>query len=117
MNRCRFTPRVRRSCRGPPEKRLRSRSPLDRHRAPLPAGYFNQSLNKDGWQQENYVDLNINNLPLQPVLDASGEPLLIRIDTPERPSQCAGLAGSGWAGFACFCSIPMSIVIQPRIAN
>src|SRR5271157_5160593 len=44
-------------------------------------GYFNQSLNKDGWQQENYVNLNINNLPLRPLLDASGEPLLIRIDT------------------------------------
>ncbi|MGC9975274.1 MAG: alpha-glucan family phosphorylase [Syntrophales bacterium] len=44
-------------------------------------GYFNQSLNNDGWQQENYVNLNTNNLPLQPVLDSSGEPLLIRIET------------------------------------
>ena len=48
-------------------------------------GYFNQSLNKDGWQEENYVNLNINNLPLQPVLDASGQPLLIRIDTRSGP--------------------------------
>ncbi len=48
-------------------------------------GYFNQSLNKDGWQQENYVNLNINNLPLQPVLASSGEPLLIRIDTRSSP--------------------------------
>ena len=44
-------------------------------------GYFNQSLNKDGWQQENYVNLNTSNLPLQPLLAANGEPLLIRIDT------------------------------------
>ncbi len=44
-------------------------------------GYFNQSLNKEGWQQEHYVDLNINNLPLQPLLDSNGKPLLISIDT------------------------------------
>jgi starch phosphorylase len=44
-------------------------------------GYFSQRLNKDGWQEENYVDLDINKLPLQPVTDSSGQPLIVRIET------------------------------------
>jgi starch phosphorylase len=44
-------------------------------------GYFSQRLNKDGWQEENYVDLDINKLPLQPVTDPSGQPLIVRIET------------------------------------
>jgi len=44
-------------------------------------GYFSQRLNKDGWQEENYVDLDINNLPLQAVTDSSGQPLVVRIET------------------------------------
>ena len=44
-------------------------------------GYFSQRLNKDGWQEEDYVDLNIKNLPLIGVEDANGQPLVVRIDT------------------------------------
>ncbi|MBN1664525.1 MAG: alpha-glucan family phosphorylase [Deltaproteobacteria bacterium] len=44
-------------------------------------GYFNQRLNEDGWQEEDYTDLDINNLPLLPVKDASGQPLIVRVDT------------------------------------
>jgi starch phosphorylase len=44
-------------------------------------GYFSQRLNNDGWQEENYVDLDINKLPLQPVTDSSGQPLIVRIET------------------------------------
>jgi glycogen phosphorylase len=48
-------------------------------------GYFTQRLNKDGWQEENYGNLDVNNLPLQPILDETGEPLLIRIETRTNP--------------------------------
>ena len=44
-------------------------------------GYFSQRLNKDGWQEENYVDLDIKNLPLETVTDSSGQPLVVRIET------------------------------------
>jgi starch phosphorylase len=44
-------------------------------------GYFSQRLSKDGWQEENYVNLDINNLPLKTVLDSSGQPLVLRIET------------------------------------
>jgi starch phosphorylase len=44
-------------------------------------GYFSQRLDKDGWQEEDYVNLDINNLPLQAVTDSDGQPLIVRIDS------------------------------------
>ena len=37
-------------------------------------GYFQQAINQDNWQTEYYTLLNPKNLPLEPVLDAKGEP-------------------------------------------
>ena len=44
-------------------------------------GYFCQCLNKDGWQEESYVELDVKNLPLQSVTEPGGGPLLVRMDT------------------------------------
>jgi starch phosphorylase len=44
-------------------------------------GYFRQSLNADGWQQETYLDNNPDMLPIEPALDPSGEPIRVSIDT------------------------------------
>jgi starch phosphorylase len=44
-------------------------------------GYFCQRLNKHGWQEEDYVNLDANELPLQAITDANGQPLIIRVDT------------------------------------
>jgi starch phosphorylase len=38
-------------------------------------------LNKDGWQEEDYRDLDINTLPLQTVTEPNGQPLVVRVDT------------------------------------
>ncbi len=38
-------------------------------------GYFMQAINQDNWQTEFYSLLNPKNLPIEPVLDARGEPL------------------------------------------
>ncbi|HTY21991.1 MAG TPA: alpha-glucan family phosphorylase [Desulfomonilaceae bacterium] len=35
-------------------------------------GYFKQYLNIDGWQQESYPDNDFYNLPVSPVMDATG---------------------------------------------
>lgn len=48
-------------------------------------GYFTQRLSLDGWQEEDYVDLNLNDQALKPLLDASGQPVIIRIDTKKDP--------------------------------
>ena len=44
-------------------------------------GYFCQRLNKDGWQQEDYVNLDIKNLPLQKVMLSSGQPLIVQMES------------------------------------
>lgn len=44
-------------------------------------GYFDQRLNKHGWQEEDYVNLDTNMLPLQQVTETDGRPLVIRVDT------------------------------------
>ena len=38
-------------------------------------GYFMQAINDENWQTEYYSMLNPKNLPMEPVLDAKGEPL------------------------------------------
>ena len=43
-------------------------------------GYFEQLISPNGWQEEHYPSLNRNNLPLEPVLDNQGKPLLLWIE-------------------------------------
>src|ERR1051326_6482991 len=43
-------------------------------------GYFQQSVNQDNWQSEYYTRLNPKNLPIEPVLDAKGEPLVCAVE-------------------------------------
>lgn len=47
-------------------------------------GYFNQRINREGWQETTYTELNINELPIKPVYTDSGEELVINIDFPGR---------------------------------
>jgi glycogen phosphorylase len=48
-------------------------------------GYFRQHLNKDGWQEEEYLDTDITQLPLQIAIGQNGEPILIEIATRNGP--------------------------------
>jgi starch phosphorylase len=43
-------------------------------------GYFQQQINQDNWQVEYYTLLNPQNLPLEPVLDAKGQPLVCAVE-------------------------------------
>jgi starch phosphorylase len=43
-------------------------------------GYFQQSINQDNWQTEHYTLLNPRDLPMEPVLDSKGEPLVCVVD-------------------------------------
>jgi len=42
-------------------------------------GYFQQAINHDNWQVDYYTLLNPRNLPIEPVLDAHGEPLVCSV--------------------------------------
>jgi glycogen phosphorylase len=48
------------------------------------AGYFKQSLNAEGWQQERYPPLDPHGLPLTLLTDADGAPLQVRVELPGR---------------------------------
>jgi starch phosphorylase len=43
-------------------------------------GYFQQAVNQENWQTEYYTLLNPRNLPIEPVLDARGEPLVCSVE-------------------------------------
>jgi starch phosphorylase len=44
-------------------------------------GYFRQRLDKDGWQQEEYIDSDITQLPIQIAIGQNGEPVVVQVAT------------------------------------
>jgi len=44
-------------------------------------GYFRQHLDQSGWQCEEYLQTDVNQLPMQPAIGSNGEPVVIEIET------------------------------------
>ncbi len=44
-------------------------------------GYFLQRLDENGWQREEYLETDINQLPMEPAIGANGEPVVVEIAT------------------------------------
>ena len=44
-------------------------------------GYFRQYLDMNGWQQEEYIHTDVNQLPMEPAIGKNGEPVRIEIET------------------------------------
>ena len=44
-------------------------------------GYFRQRLDLAGWQQEEYLETDVNQLPMDPAIGADGKPVLVQIET------------------------------------
>jgi glycogen phosphorylase len=44
-------------------------------------GYFKQHLDDEGWQQEEYLDTKVENLPMEPARDPKGRPITVEIET------------------------------------
>jgi starch phosphorylase len=44
-------------------------------------GYFRQHLDLSGWQQEEYLRTDVNQLPMQPAIGTNGEPVVVEIET------------------------------------
>ena len=67
-------------------------------------GYFRQTLDANGWQQEHYLNANPDLLPIEQVLGPDGKPLDGR-DRDARAASCRpGSGGSRSAGRRCCCS-------------
>jgi starch phosphorylase len=44
-------------------------------------GYFRQWLDQSGWQQEEYLPTDVNQLPMTPAIGPKGEPVTVHIQT------------------------------------
>jgi starch phosphorylase len=44
-------------------------------------GYFRQRLDNNNWQQEEYLQTDVNQLPMEPAIGIKGEPLMVEITT------------------------------------
>jgi starch phosphorylase len=44
-------------------------------------GYFLQRLDQTGWQREEYLQTDVNQLPMQPAIGVNGEPVVVEIAT------------------------------------
>ena len=53
--------------------------------------YFRQRLDNEGYQQEDYIDVDRRLLPMQPATDAAGQPVVVTIDT-----RSASIAARVW---------------------
>ncbi len=47
-------------------------------------GYFTQIISEDGWQEDNYVKLNFDELPVIPLLDGEDQPLTVEVELAGR---------------------------------
>src|SRR5579864_2687171 len=44
-------------------------------------GYFRQWLDSNGWQQEEYLSTDVNQLPMELAISANNEPVMVQIET------------------------------------
>jgi starch phosphorylase len=44
-------------------------------------GYFRQRLDRNGWQQEEYLETDVNELPMELAIGANGEPVTVQTET------------------------------------
>ncbi len=44
-------------------------------------GYFSQTIDENGWQQETYTEVDPGTMPLAPVVDSDGKEIVISVET------------------------------------
>ena len=79
-------------------------------------GYFRQRLDRDGWQHEDYIDVDSRLLPIRPALSTTA----CRSRSRSRPAPARSPRASGScrsAATRCCCSIRTSRATSPRIAS
>ena len=48
-------------------------------------GYFRQLLDRNGWQQEEYLETDVNQLPMELAIGRNGQPVLVQIESRTGP--------------------------------
>ena len=59
-------------------------------------GYFRQRLDRNGWQQEEYLETDVTQLPLEAAIGKNGRPVVVQIETRSGVNSCQSLAGGSW---------------------
>jgi starch phosphorylase len=54
-------------------------------------GYFRQQLDRGGWQQEEYLQTDTSQLPMEPAIGRNGQPVIVKIAT-----RSGGLRAKVW---------------------
>ena len=80
-------------------------------------GYFRQYLDKKGWQQEEYLHTDVNQLPMELAIGKNGEPVRGGNPNPRRLHPRQGLASQGRRVAPFCCSTPTWPAMRPRIWN
>jgi len=44
-------------------------------------GYFRQRLDREGWQHEEYLETDVNQLPMEAAIGKNGRPVVVQVDT------------------------------------
>ncbi len=44
-------------------------------------GYFRQRLDRDGWQREEYLETDVNQLPMETAIGKNGQPIIVQVKT------------------------------------
>ena len=105
--------RPRRAGRRPHQERVRPRHSARRRRAVLRPGLFPAAARRDGWQHEDYIDVDHRLLPMQPAIGGR------RSRSPSRSKPAPGRSsrGSGScrsAAARCSCSTRTSRATSPE---
>ncbi len=48
-------------------------------------GYFRQRLDRDGWQREEYLETDVNQLAMETAIGKNGRPVVVQVDTHHGP--------------------------------
>src|SRR6266700_1828924 len=54
-------------------------------------GYFRQRLDMNGWQQQEYLQVDVNQLPMEPAIGTNGQPVEVQIET-----RVGSVRAKGW---------------------
>jgi starch phosphorylase len=79
-------------------------------------GYFRQRLDEKGWQQEEYLQTDVNRLPMEPAIGSNGLPV-VQIDTRGGSIRAKVWRVKVGRIAICCCSIPMSKAMRRKIAS
>ena len=80
-------------------------------------GYFRQRLDSDGWQHEDYLDVDSRRAADRAGASSDGAPIVIDDRDAHRHDLRAGLAASRSGATRCCCSTRTSTANSPRIAS